>query len=162
MDIDKMTSENTPKRWRVVGKHLVDNDPAQLDKLEANYKAVLEKAATFTSPAELGIGNQPGVGSEPDPILVTGLEITLQGGAEVAEAYDMAVQLNLNFAVEVTPTNASNKEVVFTSSDPSVARITSTYGLVELLSVGEVEITATAKDGSGVTDSVIFDVVDNR
>jgi len=161
MNINEMNSENTPKRWRILGKHLTENDPEQLDKLDINYKAVLEKAATFTSPAELGVGNQPGIGSEPDPILITGITLVEQDGTEIKPIYDLTDGTNLNIKAIVTPSNASNKKVVFTSSDTDIARITPTYGLIELINVGVVEITATAEDGSGITSSIMFEVINS-
>jgi hypothetical protein len=162
MNLNEMNSKNTPMRWKISGKYLANSDQAQLNRLNPEYKAVLVKAATFTSLKEMGIGNQPGVGSEPDPILVTGLNITEQDGSQVLTEYDMALGTDLNIAVIVTPTNAYNKNVVFTSSDDDVAKVSATYGLIQLVGVGTVEITATATDDSDVTDSVVFDVVDNR
>ena len=58
-------------------------------------------------------------------------------------------KLNLEFTI--TPADADNKEVVWTSSDPSVARVDN-YGSVLALKDGVATITVTTKDG-GFTDT---------
>ena len=163
-DVDKLDSKNTPVRWRIVGKDLVDNDPAQLDKLDPVYKAALEKAATFTSDDEMGIGNQPEVGSEPDPIvepiLVTGIALT---GADATYELDGAVPANnaKNFGADVLPSDADDATFAFSTSDAGVVAITETYGLVEIVAAGTAIITVTANDGSGITDFIEITVTDD-
>ena len=49
----------------------------------------------------------------------------------------------------VQPDDATDNGLIWTSSDPTVATITSTGGFVDALQAGTVTITATAKDGSG-------------
>ncbi|MBR2066765.1 MAG: Ig-like domain-containing protein, partial [Solobacterium sp.] len=48
----------------------------------------------------------------------------------------------------ITPTNATNKNVTYTSSNPSVAYVDATTGYVTGLQVGTATITATSADGS--------------
>lgn len=57
----------------------------------------------------------------------------------------------LNLKYTITPEDADNKEVVWTSSDPSVARVDN-YGSVLALKDGVATITVKTKDG-GFTDS---------
>lgn len=57
----------------------------------------------------------------------------------------------LNLKYTITPADADNKEVVWTSSDPSVARVDN-YGSVLALKDGVATITVKTKDG-GFTDS---------
>jgi len=52
-------------------------------------------------------------------------------------------------SVSITPNNATDKEVTWSVSDPTIAVITET-GLATGLKNGSVKITATAKDGSGI------------
>ncbi|WP_163410272.1 pectate lyase [Flavobacterium ajazii] len=52
-------------------------------------------------------------------------------------------------SVVVTPNNATNKEVTWSVSDPTIAVITET-GLLAGIKNGNVKVTATAKDGSGI------------
>lgn len=56
-------------------------------------------------------------------------------------------------AATVLPTDAYNRQIVFTSSNTSIATVNASTGLVTTKSEGEVTITATAQDGSGVTGS---------
>lgn len=58
----------------------------------------------------------------------------------------------------VTPANATNKEVTWSSADNSIATV-SADGVVTGKADGEVEITATANDGSGVSASYTVTVV---
>lgn len=53
-------------------------------------------------------------------------------------------------AATVSPSNAANKSVLWSSSNPSVATISST-GLVTCIGAGTATITCSAADGSGVT-----------
>lgn len=75
---------------------------------------------------------------------VTGITIT--GTATVAK--DSTTQLTAT----VTPADATNKKVTWTSSDEAVATVDST-GLVTGVAAGTATITATAQDGSGVSDT---------
>ena len=58
----------------------------------------------------------------------------------------------LTVTAEVLPVNASNKRVIYSSSDPSVATVDA-YGKVTGINEGTAVITATSVDG-GYTDSV--------
>ena len=53
---------------------------------------------------------------------------------------------------DISPSNATNKDVTWKSSDTDVATVTSS-GKVTAVSVGSAVITATAKDGSGEKDT---------
>lgn len=59
--------------------------------------------------------------------------------------------------VAFTPTNASNKDVIYSSSDPDIATVNAS-GLITAVDIGTVTITATSKD-TGVTDTLTIDVV---
>lgn len=54
---------------------------------------------------------------------------------------------------DVAPGNVSNRNVTWTSSDPSVMQILDS-GLVKVLKPGTVTFTATTADGTGLTDTV--------
>lgn len=78
-------------------------------------------------------------------VLVT--SITIKGSSAHIKQ-DETLQLR----AEVKPENATNKSVVWSSDDTSVATV-SDDGLVTAVGSGQVIIKATAKDGSGVSDS---------
>ena len=58
----------------------------------------------------------------------------------------------------VLPSNASNKTVVWSSSNPAIATVTAT-GIVTAVAVGNVTINATAQDAGGVTSGSAVTVV---
>ena len=82
------------------------------------------------------------------PKLVKVSTITIVGGKKtmtVGESYTVE-------DVRVVPDNATNKEVTWSSSNPSVAFI-DTNGTVTAKAAGTTTITVTAKDGQGAKDS---------
>lgn len=162
-DISEMNKKNTPVRWKIQAQRMADAGAegiAEMDALEPTYKAALEKAATFMSDDEMGIGNQPGIGSEADPVLVTGITLT---GASATYEFDDATPANnkLNFSADVLPVDADDATFTFSSSDSGVISVTETYGLVELVTAGTATITVTANDGSGVSDSIEITVTND-
>ena len=89
------------------------------------------------------------------PKLVTGNAIIdAEGDVE------MTAGKTLQLTAHVEPANAKNKAVVWTSSDTSIATVSG--GKVtakKVTELSEVVITATAKDGSGVSDSITITVI---
>ncbi|WP_010523528.1 Ig-like domain-containing protein [Aquimarina agarivorans] len=81
------------------------------------------------------------------PVSVTKVRLT-------PESETIEVDSNLTVTAVVKPSNASNKNVSWTSSNPSVATV-STAGLVTALKIGETTITATSADGDFVATSEI-------
>lgn len=79
----------------------------------------------------------------------------------IAINYDVIsvpVKASATLSAKIAPANASNRNVVWTSSDENVASV-SAYGSVQGISEGEAVITATAADGSGVTGVCTVKVV---
>lgn len=64
---------------------------------------------------------------------------------------DQAIQVGqtINLTAEITPSDATNKKVTWTSSNPTAATVDD-VGKVTALAPGETTVTATAADGSGV------------
>lgn len=69
----------------------------------------------------------------------------------------LAVSNSKQLAVAFTPADASNKNVFWTSSNPSVATVDK-YGVVKAISSGSTIIKATSEDG-GYTDTATIEVV---
>ena len=155
MDLNKLDSKNTPARWRIVGKELIDNDPDHLAELSPEYRAVLEKAADFSSKEEFGVGNQPNVGSEsePTPVLVQSVDLT--GPVDIET---LAVGATLTFGVSVEPTNATDKTVTWTTSDGTLATVVA--GVVTGVAAGTVKITVQANDSNGAKSTTKIIVVE--
>lgn len=62
-------------------------------------------------------------------------------------------------SASVSPSNATNKNLVWSSSDPEVASVNSSSGAVYGISDGLATIYATATDGSGKRDSCCVEVI---
>ena len=69
-----------------------------------------------------------------------------------ATTYTVGVPLNLSAAV--TPGNATNRDVKWSSSDEAVGKIDEYSGKVTFASAGQVTFTATARDGSGKSGTI--------
>lgn len=152
-DVNQLDAETTPMRWRIVSKwmHETGQDLSQLD---AEYAAALERAEEFAGDVETGTGNQPGVGSEPEPTRVTG--VTIGGG----DAQDIEEGGTLQLSATVAPAGADDQRVTWSSADENVATVDEYSGLVTATGVetDTVVITATTNDG-GFTDTVTLTVI---
>ncbi len=84
------------------------------------------------------------------PTLVDG--ITLTTGAT-----ELKAGLTMYIDADVSPANATNTDLVWSSSDPTIAVIES--GFFQAYAPGSVTITALAADGSGVSASVTVTVI---
>ncbi len=158
---NELNSKNTPARWKIQGKRLADSGAegaAELANLDSVYKEALERAATFTSDEEMGVGNQPGVGSEagPSTILVSNVAIT---GAKTIDENTGSADHTVDLGVTIEPSNATSSTVVWTSSDTGVATVVSATGVVTAVAAGEVEITVTAADANGAKDTIDITVI---
>ena len=112
--------------------------------------AVAPGSATITATATDG-SNVKGTANIMVPTPVT--KITLSG----APANGLIKGKTVTLKATVTPTNATNKAVTWSSSDTKIATV-STSGKVTAKSPGTVTIKATAKDGSGKSASVTITV----
>lgn len=84
-------------------------------------------------------GNQPSPGPDPDPTVhVTNIELTSQGQT-------LYVGEKLAISYQITPANATNKEVTWSSTDESVAKYSDGY--INAYKKGEAKISVTAVDG---------------
>ena len=91
--------------------------------------------------------------SDSDIVKVTSIAVTAAGGeAKVAKGG------KLQLSAAITPDNASSKAVSWTSSDETKATVDSNGVVTGLAKADKVTITATAKDGSGVTGTIDLEV----
>lgn len=84
---------------------------------------------------------------------VTKINVTASNGADVISTAGGTLQL----VAEVLPSNASDKRIVWSVSDTSIASI-SQEGLLTARANGFVTATATAQDASGVTGTMVIGI----
>lgn len=157
-DVNQLNEENTPMRWRRQSQYMLETGKS-MDSLEPVYKAALLKADEFTSGTSgydkitTGEGNQPGVGSEPDPIRVTGIEVN------TADQTTLVTGDTIQLIATITPPNAGNSNMTWSSSDEAVVIVDKYSGLATVTATisGSAIVTATSNDGS-FTDTVAFTV----
>ena len=95
---------------------------------------------------------EPEEKTEPEkPVLVTNITIS-NGDISLKEG------ANLKLNVTITPDNASNKNVTWSSSAPEIVAVND-EGIITTVAVGEADIIATAKDDSGVSGKVTITVI---
>jgi hypothetical protein len=82
---------------------------------------------------------------------VTGITVT-------AAKKDATVGVSDAMTAKITPANASNKDVVWSSDATGVATVNAITGIVKPVAAGSVNITATARDGSAVYGTVTLTV----
>lgn len=108
----------------------------------------------------LGFGDGGGGDPDPDPVAVTGVSVSPTSAS-------LEVNETVQLAATVTPENATNKNVTWSSNNTSVATVSST-GIVTGVGQGTATITVTTEDGGytatssiTVTDSGGGEVGDN-
>ncbi len=120
--------------------------------VDANGKVSAKSAGTAVITATAASGAKAKctvtvIGSNTDPdsddVLVTAITLSKQ-------ALSMEIGKTENLTAEVTPNNATDKTVTWTSDKPAIATVNAN-GTVTAVSAGTAVITATANDGSGVT-----------
>ncbi|MFH0756819.1 MAG: Ig-like domain-containing protein [Bacteroidota bacterium] len=67
----------------------------------------------------------------------------------------------LELRVDIAPSDAADKSVSWSVDDPTIAAINDTLGILTGLKAGNVIVTATANDGSGVTATLAVTVLSN-
>lgn len=72
---------------------------------------------------------------------------------------EISVAGTLNLSVEITPTNATNKNIYWTVNNVRVATINQS-GILTGIKEGEVVVTASAKDGSGIKATKTIKIID--
>ncbi len=107
--------------------------------------AKAEGNVTITATAADGGGAKGSIELSVTPIKVKGITVTAAGGAT-----SLNVPQTLQLTAGVSPEDAADKSVTWSSSDEAIATVDES-GLVTAVKAGTVKITATANDGSEVT-----------
>jgi uncharacterized protein YjdB len=118
-------------------------------KATANDGSGVNKSKTITISEQ---GNITGTGGSTNPTDVKVTGITIDGNSSITTKGG-TVSLTPN----ITPNTATNKNVTWTSSNPSVANVNS-QGVVTAISDGSAIITASATDGSNITVTKVITV----
>jgi uncharacterized protein YjdB len=100
--------------------------------------------AQITATANDGSGKSAICYVQVNPILITGITLSSSSLTLTSAATPSTL------TATVTPTNATNKNILWSSSNTAVATVNGD-GKITALTVGNVIITATAADGSGIT-----------
>lgn len=118
---------------------------AAVDRTSGRVEAVGKGTANITAAAD-GVDSAPCVVTVTDPVVnvpVEKVEIKADDGTSVA------VGRTLQLRSEVTPANASNKNVAWSSADPTIASVNPDTGVVTGVKAGgPVSITVTTEDGN--------------
>jgi len=92
-------------------------------------------------------------------ITVTNIPVSVSGISLDKEIVNLGIDAASQVNAIISPSNASNKNVNWTSSNQSIATV-SNSGLISAIAIGSANITATTVDG-GFSDSVIVNVSEN-
>lgn len=135
-----------------------DESIATVDN-EGNVTAIGEGTCTITCAATDGSGVSAICSCQVSPVLVE--EILLE-----AQVINISVGRDIYNYFTILPDNATNKQVAWSSSDPTIATAeTQTaeddrqYGLISTHAVGTCTITCAATDGSGVIATCEVNVI---
>lgn len=126
------------------------------DVVEVNSDGLLAPKTTGTSTITASIDGT-------DPAVATSFDVTVKNAVSGITVSPSSLNLKQGNTAELTvavePADAENKNVTWTSSDPSVVEITSqTSEKAEIHAVGEsgtVTVTATSEDGNKTSSSVV-------
>ena len=135
--ISPSTASNKVLNWSVSDESIAEISDVGLLTPLANGSVQVTATATDESEA-----------SDTQALTISGFSILVESIEVIAN--DITDGQPQQLSVEISPTNATNKEVAWTVSNASVAQISSN-GVLTPLSNGTVTITATAEDGSSIS-----------
>ena len=124
------TPESIAQAEKLVGKLPDNQDIVTKESLEERLNALKKEEEPGPKPTK--------------PVKVTGIKINGKP-EEGALAMD---RLTLQLTATITPSNAANQKVTWSSDKPEFATVDEQSGLVTAVSKGTVTITATTEDGS--------------
>jgi uncharacterized protein YjdB len=110
----------------------------------ANIIATAQDGSAVTGQAEITVTNQP----------VTGIVVSLPSPT-------LAIGSNTTATATISPANATNKTISWSSLSTNIATINSSTGVITGVALGTSVIRATAQDGSGITGEETITVANN-
>ncbi|NBK97329.1 MAG: hypothetical protein EOM50_04825 [Erysipelotrichia bacterium] len=133
-DVVSISADTAPlgkqfKQWEVISGDVVFNDKTKA-------------STTFVMPNENV--EVKAVYEDIPKVLISNINVYSQNGVD-----HVVEKGKLQMCVKITPTNADNKEVIYSTSDSSIAVI-GENGLLTAKKAGKVIVSAKAKDGSDV------------
>lgn len=130
------------------------NDKVAIVGSDGVVMAIGEGNATITCTAEDGSGVTAScnVTVMPNTIMATGITMD-------PETATLKIGETITLAAIVTPDDASDKSVIWSSSNDAIAAV-DTYGTVRCLADGTATITATTNDGSNLSASCTLTCID--
>ena len=160
---DTLTEQGKAADAKAVGDALSDADE-RLTALESGGSGMsstakallisLLRKALYSSEQSADISALEVALETGDPVAVTGVSVSPTSGSIVYG------ESTLTIKATVTPSNATNKAVVWTSSDENVATV-SVRGVVTAVSAGTATITATTMDGGFTATCTVTVTVEN-
>ena len=126
-----------------------------------NVATVNNGVVTAKSVAGTAIITATGYGGITATCSVTVNDIKVTSVTVNPSSHEMSIGDTVDLTTTVKPDNASNKQVTWTTSDSSVASV-STSGKVTANKAGTATITATAKDGSGKSGTCYVTVTEQQ
>ena len=130
-------------------------DPTFSGKHEILMKNILASEADQTEhtlPDVTCVINGGGDNPGPGPVTVTSLATT---SCEIPQG------IKVKFNVGISPSNAENQTLAWSTSDPSIATVAAD-GTIETLEMGTVTITATTTDGSNIAVNYVINVTESQ
>lgn len=160
-DINTSGYTKAEVKGKVIVKYL-DTDSKEIDKQDiitgeigADYSVTAKSISGYTLKTDAT--NKKGKFTE-DDITVTFTytkDIVKVTGVTIApDSVSVAVGATTQLSGSVTPSNATNKKITYTSSDETIATVDET-GKVTGKKVGEADITGTSEDGAKTAKSKI-------
>jgi uncharacterized protein YjdB len=110
----------------------------------ANIIATAQDGSNINGQAAITVSNQP----------VTGIVVSLPSPT-------LAVGSNTTATATISPENATNKTIAWSSLQTNIATINSSTGVITGVALGTATIRATAQDGSGVTGETTITIANN-
>lgn len=138
---------NKEVEWSVSNESVATIDQNGL--LTAVSNGIVTVTASATDDSGVSGSKSIDVSGVPGPVVLVE-SISIQTG-------DITDGEPAQLSADISPSNASNKVLIWSISDETVAEV-STDGLLTPLSNGTVEVTATSTDGSGVEDSKTINI----